>query len=45
MGGIASRMGEREVSLESIVQRRPPGAQIGKYFFGTVQFHGASAVI
>ena len=29
MAGIAGRMGEREVSLESIVQRRPPGAQIG----------------
>ena len=29
MAGIAGRMGEREVSLESIVQRRPRGAQIG----------------
>jgi homoserine dehydrogenase len=29
MASIAGRMGEREVSLESIVQRRPPGAQIG----------------
>jgi homoserine dehydrogenase len=29
MARIAGRMGEREVSLESIVQRRPPGAQIG----------------
>jgi homoserine dehydrogenase len=29
MAGIAGRMGERGVSLESIVQRRPPGAQIG----------------
>ncbi|RTL71112.1 MAG: homoserine dehydrogenase [Hyphomicrobiales bacterium] len=26
---IAGRMGEREVSLESIVQRRPPDAQVG----------------
>jgi homoserine dehydrogenase len=29
MASIAGRMGEREVSLESIVQRRPPGARIG----------------
>jgi homoserine dehydrogenase len=29
MAGIAGRMGERSVSLESIVQRRPKGAQIG----------------
>jgi homoserine dehydrogenase len=29
MAGIAGRMGERRVSLESIVQRRPKGAQIG----------------
>lgn len=29
MAGIAGRMGERGVSLESIVQRRPKGAQIG----------------
>ncbi|HJU32347.1 MAG TPA: homoserine dehydrogenase [Hyphomicrobiaceae bacterium] len=29
MATIAGRMGERGVSLESIVQRRPPGAQIG----------------
>ncbi|HXE86614.1 MAG TPA: homoserine dehydrogenase [Hyphomicrobiaceae bacterium] len=29
MAGIAGRMGERHVSLESIVQRRPRGAQIG----------------
>jgi homoserine dehydrogenase len=29
MARIAGRMGEREVSLESIVQRRPRGAQIG----------------
>ena len=29
MAGIAGRLGEREVSLESIVQRRPRGAQIG----------------
>ncbi len=29
MAGIAGRMGERGVSLESIVQRRPRGAQIG----------------
>jgi homoserine dehydrogenase len=29
MAGITGRMGEREVSLESIVQRRPRGAQIG----------------
>ena len=29
MGSIAGRMGEREVSLESIVQRRPRGAQPG----------------
>ena len=29
MAGIAGRMGGRGVSLESIVQRRPPGAQIG----------------
>jgi homoserine dehydrogenase len=29
MAGIAGRMGERQVSLESIVQRRPRGAQIG----------------
>jgi homoserine dehydrogenase len=29
MAGIAKRMGDREVSLESIVQRRPRGAQIG----------------
>jgi homoserine dehydrogenase len=29
MAKIAGRMGEREVSLESIVQRRPPGAQPG----------------
>jgi homoserine dehydrogenase len=29
MAKIAGRMGERGVSLESIVQRRPPGAQIG----------------
>jgi len=29
MAGIAGRMGERSVSLESIVQRRPRGAQIG----------------
>src|SRR5262245_36560118 len=29
MAAIAGRMGEREVSLESIVQRRPRGAQIG----------------
>lgn len=29
MASIANRMGEREVSLESIVQRRPRGAQIG----------------
>src|SRR5262245_34142720 len=29
MAGIAGRMGEQQVSLESIVQRRPPGAQIG----------------
>jgi homoserine dehydrogenase len=29
MASIAGRMGERGVSLESIVQRRPPGAQIG----------------
>jgi homoserine dehydrogenase len=29
MGRIAGRMGERGVSLESIVQRRPKGAQIG----------------
>jgi homoserine dehydrogenase len=29
MGGIAGRMGERGVSLESIVQRRPKGAKIG----------------
>jgi len=26
---IAGRMGDREVSLESIVQRRPPDAQVG----------------
>ena len=29
MAGIAGRLGDRGVSLESIVQRRPPGAQIG----------------
>jgi homoserine dehydrogenase len=29
MAGIAGRMGERGVSLESIVQRRPRGAQVG----------------
>ena len=29
MAGIAGRMGERDVSLESIVQRRPRGAQPG----------------
>src|SRR5262245_14910585 len=29
MAGIAGRMGDRGVSLESIVQRRPRGAQIG----------------
>ena len=29
MAGIAGRMGERDVSLESIVQRRPRGSQIG----------------
>jgi homoserine dehydrogenase len=29
MARIAGRMGEREVSLESIVQRRPRGAQPG----------------
>jgi homoserine dehydrogenase len=29
MAAIAGRMGERHVSLESIVQRRPRGAQIG----------------
>jgi homoserine dehydrogenase len=29
MAAIAGRMSEREVSLESIVQRRPRGAQIG----------------
>src|SRR4029079_13633600 len=29
MAGITGRMGERNVSLESIVQRRPRGAQIG----------------
>ncbi len=29
MGSIAGRMGERQVSLESIVQRRPRGAQPG----------------
>ena len=29
MAGIAGRLGERGVSLESIVQRRPKGAQIG----------------
>jgi homoserine dehydrogenase len=29
MAAIAGRMGERNVSLESIVQRRPRGAQIG----------------
>ena len=29
MAGIAKRMGDAEVSLESIVQRRPRGAQIG----------------
>jgi homoserine dehydrogenase len=29
MAGIASRLGERGVSLESIVQRRPRGSQIG----------------
>jgi homoserine dehydrogenase len=29
MAAIAGRVGEREVSLESIVQRRPRGAQIG----------------
>jgi homoserine dehydrogenase len=29
MAGIAGRLGERGVSLESIVQRRPRGAQIG----------------
>ena len=29
MAGIAGRLGEREVSLESIVQRRPRGSQIG----------------
>ena len=29
MAAIAGRMGERQVSLESIVQRRPRGAQIG----------------
>src|SRR6516225_6188153 len=29
MASIAGRMGERGVSLESIVQKRPPGAQIG----------------
>lgn len=29
MAGIAGRMGEQQVSLESIVQRRPRGAQIG----------------
>jgi homoserine dehydrogenase len=29
MGAIAGRMGEQHVSLESIVQRRPRGAQIG----------------
>jgi homoserine dehydrogenase len=29
MAGITGRMGERSVSLESIVQRRPRGAQIG----------------
>jgi len=29
MAGIAGRLGEREISLESIVQRRPRGSQIG----------------
>jgi homoserine dehydrogenase len=29
MARIAGRMGEREVSLESIVQRRPPGSRPG----------------
>ncbi len=29
MAGIAGRLGEQHVSLESIVQRRPRGAQIG----------------
>jgi homoserine dehydrogenase len=29
LAAIAGRMGERQVSLESIVQRRPRGAQIG----------------
>jgi homoserine dehydrogenase len=29
MAAIAGRIGEREISIESIVQRRPPGAQIG----------------
>lgn len=29
MAGIAGRLGERNVSLESIVQRRPRGSQIG----------------
>jgi homoserine dehydrogenase len=29
MAGIAGRMGEQQISLESIVQRRPRGAQIG----------------
>ena len=29
MASIAGRMGERQVSLESIVQRRPRGAQPG----------------
>jgi homoserine dehydrogenase len=29
MAGIAGRLGERGISLESIVQRRPRGSQIG----------------
>ena len=29
LAAIAGRMGEQQVSLESIVQRRPRGAQIG----------------
>jgi homoserine dehydrogenase len=29
MAGITGRLGEREISLESIVQRRPRGSQIG----------------
>jgi homoserine dehydrogenase len=29
MAGIAGRLGERDISLESIVQRRPRGSQIG----------------